>query len=49
MLSDQYLYRFVKQHYKSRWTFMLLLCHLWYEKRFPLYASRKRNSIKIDH
>lgn len=35
------LYRFVKQHYKGRWIFILLCCHLWYEKRFPVYAFAK--------
>jgi GT2 family glycosyltransferase len=40
------LYRFVKQHYKARWVFMLLLSHMWYEKRFPLYAFAKAQFYK---
>ncbi|OUS18672.1 glycosyl transferase family 2 [Nonlabens dokdonensis] len=36
--NDKQLYKFVRQHYKTRWLFILLLCHLWYEKRFPLLA-----------
>jgi len=52
-LSNVLLYRFVKQHYKRRWTFLLLLCHVWYEKRFPLYAFAKaqfykKRSLKLD-
>jgi len=35
------LYRFVKQHYRTRWIFILLMCHMWYEKRIPLYAFAK--------
>ena len=47
------LYRFVKQHYKTRWVFILLLCHLWYEKRFPVISLmrtifNKKSSLKID-
>lgn len=40
-LSDSDLYRFVKQHYKRRWTFFLLFCHLIYEKKLPFYAFAK--------
>ena len=40
-LSDFDLYRFVKQHYKRRWTFFLLFCHLIYEKKFPFFAFVK--------
>jgi hypothetical protein len=39
--KEKDLYRFVKQHYKTRWVFILLLCHLWYEKRFPLSSFIK--------
>lgn len=47
------LYRFVKQHYKTRWIIILLLCHFWYEKRFPVYAFakalfHKNRHVKID-
>ncbi|SCX92678.1 Glycosyltransferase, GT2 family [Nonlabens sp. Hel1_33_55] len=40
------LYQFVKQHYKRRWTFFLLACHLIYEKRFPVYAFAKAQFYK---
>lgn len=40
------LYKFVKQHYKRRWTIHLLLCHLYYEKKFPLYAFAKAQFYK---
>lgn len=43
------LYKFVKQHYKTRWTFLLLLCHIWYERRFPLYAFAKAQCSKRRH
>ncbi|WP_298952463.1 glycosyltransferase [uncultured Nonlabens sp.] len=45
------LYRFVKQHYKTRWIFILLICHMWYEKRIPLYAFAKAifsKSLSLD-
>ena len=47
------LFRFVRQHYKTRWLFLLLVNFVIYEKKFPmlpfLYALwfRSRNSIKI--
>jgi glycosyltransferase involved in cell wall biosynthesis len=31
------LFRFVKQHYKTRWTFFLLVCFILYKKQFPLW------------
>ncbi|MFT6799590.1 MAG: glycosyltransferase involved in cell wall biosynthesis [Nonlabens sp.] len=34
--KEKDLYKFVKQHYKTSWVFILFLCHLWYEKRFPI-------------
>jgi len=40
-LSTTNLYTFVKQHYKNRWTLLLLLSHIIYERRFPLYAFAK--------
>ncbi|AGC77425.1 GT2 family glycosyltransferase [Nonlabens dokdonensis] len=51
--NDFQLYRFVKQHYKSRWIFILLLCHLWYERRFPFLAFiksffYKKYSVNLD-
>ena len=45
------LYRFVKQHYKTRWIFILLMCHMWYESRIPLYAFAKAifsKSLSLD-
>jgi GT2 family glycosyltransferase len=50
------LFRFVKQHYKTRWLFLLLLNLLVYEKRLPLLAflnalsfkCRKNNKIDLD-
>ncbi|KQC34128.1 glycosyl transferase family 2 [Nonlabens sp. YIK11] len=52
-LSDSLLYQFVQQHYKRRWTLLLLLCHILYEKRFPWAAFAKAQffktrKIKID-
>ena len=32
------LFRFVKEHYRSRWVFLLLLNLIIYEKRFPVIA-----------
>ncbi len=34
----QVLFRFVKQHYKTRWVFLLMLNLMLYEKRFPVMA-----------
>jgi GT2 family glycosyltransferase len=50
------LYKFVKQHYKLRWLFLLLLNELLYEKKFsfiPLivaffYTSKLKVSIILD-
>lgn len=36
--SKQTLFRFVKQHYKTRWTFFLCLCFILFEKQFPLWS-----------
>ncbi|MBF4986146.1 glycosyltransferase family 2 protein, partial [Nonlabens mediterrranea] len=52
-LNTAQLYKFVKQHYKTRWVFILLFCHLWYEKRFPFLAFIKSfyhsaNYLKLD-
>ncbi len=49
--NDKQLYKFVKQHYKTRWVFILLLCHLWYERRLPILAfiySIYHKKINID-
>lgn len=50
------LFRFVKQHYKTRWIFLLLLNLLWHERKFPLaaflisvfYKKRKWNKQALD-
>lgn len=50
------LFRFVRQHYKKRWTLLLVLDLIIYERRFPfgafLYAgffkSRNKNGINLD-
>lgn len=54
--SRSTLYKFVKQHYKLRWLFLLLLNELLYEKKFsfiPLivaffYTSKLKVSIILD-
>jgi hypothetical protein len=51
------LFRFVKQHYKTRWVFLLLLDLMLYERKFPVlpflfsffYKSRSDSGIKLDH
>ena len=40
------LYRFVAEHYKKRWTLLLLFNHIYYEKRFPFYAFAKAQFYK---
>ena len=48
------LFRFVKQHYRTRWVFLLLLNLFLYERRVPLLAFlqsffyKKRDNAKID-
>ncbi len=39
--SKDELYQFVKQHYKNRWIFFLFICHVWYDKSFPIFAFAK--------
>ncbi|MFL9831977.1 glycosyltransferase family A protein [Flavobacterium sp. ST-87] len=54
--SDYTLFKFVKQHYKTRWVFLLFLNLMIYELKFPLLALvyslffKKRNDylIKLD-
>lgn len=55
--SNNYiLFRFVKQHYKTRWVFLLLLNLIIYESKFPffpllfsLFYKRRRNeNINLD-
>lgn len=52
-LTTSELYRFTAQHYKKRWTFLLLLNHFIYEKRVPLLSFLrslfyKQIKLKID-
>lgn len=50
------LFRFVKQHYKIQWVFLLLLNLVLYERKFPVlplflslfYKNRKNNTINLD-
>lgn len=50
------VFKFVKQHYKTRWLFLLLLNLVVYEKKFPLgafctaffFKSRNKNTINLD-
>jgi glycosyltransferase involved in cell wall biosynthesis len=50
------LFRFVKQHYRTRWVFLLVLNLVLYERKFPLlpflfslfYKNRKNYTINLD-
>ena len=50
------LFRFVKQHYRTRWIFLLLLNLLLYERKLPLlpflfslfYKNRSNTTINLD-
>ncbi|MFV5694972.1 glycosyltransferase family 2 protein [Flavobacterium sp. LB3P122] len=48
------LFRFVKQHYKTQWTFLLLLNLLLYERKFPIMPFicslfyKNRSVINLD-
>ncbi len=33
------LFKFVKQHFKTRWVWLLLLNYVWHDKRIPLYSA----------
>ncbi|WP_281298302.1 glycosyltransferase family 2 protein [Flavobacterium limnophilum] len=52
--SSYTLFRFVKQHYRIRWVFLLLLNLFLYERKFPLlpflfsFFHKNRNKINID-
>ncbi|KIA99801.1 glycosyl transferase [Flavobacterium sp. KMS] len=54
--SNLVLFRFVKQHYRTRWIFLLFLNLIIYEFKFPLLAflysitfkNRNNNSINLD-
>ena len=51
------LFRFVKQHYKTRWIFLLLLNLIIYKRRFPFlpflyslfYKNRSKNKIELNN
>ncbi|WP_163407768.1 glycosyltransferase family 2 protein [Flavobacterium ajazii] len=48
------VFKFVKQHYKTQWVFLLLFNLMVYERRFPVLAMlfslfcKKRKNLKID-
>jgi len=50
------LFRFVKQHYRSRWVFLLLMNLFLYERKFPFlpflfslfYKNRTKTTIDLD-
>ncbi len=50
------LFRFVKQHYKTRWAFLLLGNLMIYEKKFPIlpllfslfYSNRNNNMLNLE-
>lgn len=55
--QDNYtLFRFVKQHYKTRWVFLLLFNLIVYERKLPVlpfvfsffYKNRSRTTIDLD-
>jgi len=52
--SSAKLFQFVKQHYRTRWAFLLFFNLLVYEKKFPLFSLirsllfRNRNQFDID-
>jgi glycosyltransferase involved in cell wall biosynthesis len=49
------LFKFAKQHYRTRWTFFLFFCFLIFEKRLPLlpllfslrFQNRQNNAIDL--
>jgi glycosyltransferase involved in cell wall biosynthesis len=51
------LFRFAKQHYRTRWIFLLLLNLFLYERKFPLvpfvfalfYKNRTKTNFNLDH
>jgi GT2 family glycosyltransferase len=54
--SHYTLFRFVKQHYKTRWVFLLFMNLIFYERKFSIlemiysgfYKNRNKNSINLD-
>lgn len=55
-VSSFILFRFVKQHYKTRWVFLLFFNLMWYEQKFHLlpflfslfYKNRTKANINLD-
>jgi glycosyltransferase involved in cell wall biosynthesis len=55
--NDYILFRFVKQHYRSRWLFLLMLNLFLYERKFPIlpflfsfyYKNRTKITINLDN
>jgi GT2 family glycosyltransferase len=55
-ISQYILFRFVKQHYRTRWIFLLLLNLFLYERKLPLlpflfslfYKNRNKVNINLD-
>ncbi|NBL64844.1 glycosyltransferase [Flavobacterium sp. NST-5] len=50
------LFRFVKQHYRTRWVFLLFLNFFLYERKFPVVAlfrtaflGKRTRSISLEH
>ena len=39
--STSILFKFVKQHYKVRWMFLLFINYIWHDKRIPLLSAIK--------
>lgn len=54
MANTDKLFRFVKQHYRTRWVFLLLLNLFLYERKFPLlpflksFLYKNRRCVNID-
>jgi GT2 family glycosyltransferase len=54
--SSFMLFRFVKQHYRTRWVFLLLLNLFLYERKFPFlpflfslfYKNRSKQNVNLD-
>lgn len=54
--SSYTLFRFVKQHYRTRWVFLLLLNLFLYERKFPIlpfvfslfYKNRSKLNVNLD-
>ena len=46
-LSVNDLYLFVSEHFKKKWIFLLLISHVIYDHRVPLYAFAKALFLKL--